>query len=226
LLTIDILKGENRALKAEVNNRDRSETTAAVERLSGENQGLRLFIGEVLKDSEGAKERAQTAERGRREVQNRMRSELAKKNGSDDPLRRRDRFTDADEWVRHAIHLAWIDRLDSGDRSRFPLSSDYLVGPRFAESLEALDSGQLSKALKAVVDVISGYGNVIVARSVHALREGNGAAEDDVVRDDGARCMRAYIEQNTPSARRLHFWKLPAGRIELSRIVLHDDVRP
>jgi hypothetical protein len=28
---------------------------------------------------------------------------------------------------------------------------------------------------------------------------------------------------NTPSARRLHFWELPGGGVELAKIVIHDD---
>jgi hypothetical protein len=43
---------------------------------------------------------------------------------------------------------------------------------------------------------------------------------------DGARCQRAYIEQKTPQARRLHYWALRGGGIELSRVVTHDDVEP
>jgi hypothetical protein len=34
------------------------------------------------------------------------------------------------------------------------------------------------------------------------------------------------LQVNTPSARRLHFWRLLDGSVELGRIVLHDDVEP
>jgi hypothetical protein len=219
LLRIDVLQGENDSLKA-------AQKRAGGQQALNEIQELRLVLGEVIQERDAFKARAAESERARREVQATRRSELSTKNLAGDPLRSRDRFANDEDWVRHAIELAWIHRLDAADRLRFPLSRDYIVGPKFVESLANLESGQLNKALKTVVDVVSGYVGESAVRQVHALREGNGAAEDDVVRDDGARCMRAYIEQNTPSARRLHFWKIPPGRIELSRIVLHDDVRP
>lgn len=31
---------------------------------------------------------------------------------------------------------------------------------------------------------------------------------------------------NVAGARRLHFWRLPDGTVELSRVVIHDDTRP
>jgi hypothetical protein len=37
--------------------------------------------------------------------------------------------------------------------------------------------------------------------------------------------MRVALQQGTPSARRLHYWKI-GDRVELSRVALHDDMRP
>ena len=53
-----------------------------------------------------------------------------------------------------------------------------------------------------------------------------GADTAQRVREDGSKCFRAAIEQNVASARRLHFWRLPDGSIELSRVVVHDDFKP
>ena len=44
-------------------------------------------------------------------------------------------------------------------------------------------------------------------------------------REDGASAWRSYVEQKAASARRLHYWTLPGGAIELARVVLHDDYR-
>lgn len=44
------------------------------------------------------------------------------------------------------------------------------------------------------------------------------------VSDDGARADRVSLQVNTPSARRLHFWRLPDGHIELSKVGVHDDL--
>jgi hypothetical protein len=61
---------------------------------------------------------------------------------------------------------------------------------------------------------------------VHRLRTGSGGDDPIRQRDDGAVCWRVSLQVNTPSARRMHYWKLPGGAYELSRVVLHDDVEP
>jgi hypothetical protein len=139
---------------------------------------------------------------------------------------RRQRFDGADEWVRHEIYLAWVSRMDAGDRKLWPLPSAYAVGERFAPSLEQLGILSHDKALKAVVDVLTGRARELPTRSPHPLRSGDGMAATDVVRVDGARCMRVHIEKNVASARRLHYWMRDDGDIELSRLVLHDDMEP
>lgn len=66
----------------------------------------------------------------------------------------------------------------------------------------------------------------IPARDLHRLRSGEGGDDAYVVRADGSRCWRSAIEQSTPGARRLRYWELPGGAVELSRVVHHDDTRP
>lgn len=96
---------------------------------------------------------------------------------------------------------------------------DYRLGADFAASLERFTASQQRKALRAIVNTLLDR-----ARSPHVLTRG--PAGEQWVREDGARCWRAYIEESTASARRLHFWRLPGGELELSRVVLHDDVTP
>lgn len=75
-------------------------------------------------------------------------------------------------------------------------------------------------------EVLTGLAADIPGRELHRLRTGNGGGDPYRVRADGARAFRASLQVNTPSARRLHYWQLPNGQIELSRVVLHDDVEP
>ena len=72
--------------------------------------------------------------------------------------------------------------------------------------------------------MLTGRVKTLTGRHLHALRQGAGAADPHLLRWDGARCMRVSIEQNTPAARRMHFWQKPDGGIELIRIVTHDDM--
>ncbi|MBC7442949.1 MAG: hypothetical protein H7311_10610 [Ramlibacter sp.] len=137
---------------------------------------------------------------------------------------RRAQWEDPAGWVRHEILLAWVDRVPESDRGEWPMPHSYMLGERFPDSLTGLDDGQLAKAFKASVDVLTGRVKTLTGRHLHALRQGAGPADPHLLRWDGARCMRVSIEQNTPAARRMHFWQLQDGGIELGRIVTHDDM--
>jgi hypothetical protein len=134
-------------------------------------------------------------------------------------------FATGEEAVRHAVYIAWTRRVYAGDKAAHSLPQ-FEVGSEFASSIESLDAGQQSKAFKCVVDVLTGLARDIVARRVHPLREGTGTEEASVARADGAICFRANIETSTASARRLHYFRNLDGSIELSRVVLHDDMMP
>jgi len=136
-----------------------------------------------------------------------------------------DKFATPEHAVRHAIYLAWVERVPATEKADHPLP-EYEMGAELAPSLLALRDGQLAKALRCAVDMLTGMGETMHSRRVHPLRE-SAAGNSGIYTDDrGAVCMRAYIEADTASARRLHYWKLPDGSIELIRIVLHDVVEP
>lgn len=137
----------------------------------------------------------------------------------------RSAWPSGEDWLRYEVLATWATRTIASDKSRHPLT-DYTIGPRFIESLGTLDDGQFEKALRAVVDVVTGRVAEIPGRQLHRLREGDGGSDPYVVRADGASCWRASIEVNAPSARRLHYWLLSGGATELSRVVLHDDMTP
>ena len=154
---------------------------------------------------------------------------LTKRAGSATGLRREDRrgrWASDEDWIRHEVYLAWVERVHAQERSALALPSEYVVGERFAPSLEQLDDAQFDKAMKCVVDVLTDTAKDSPARAVHALRAGEKGAPARVRDGDGAKCMRAYVEHNVASARRLHYWVAPGGRIELERVVLHDDMEP
>lgn len=129
-------------------------------------------------------------------------------------------FTSREDAVRFAVLQMWVERIPAAAKADHPLP-EYGVGPRFAESLEEFDRATQEKALKCIVDVLTNMAKNLSSRSVHPLRLNQSTPAGS--RADGATCFRAYIESNTASARRLHYWKLPDGSLELSRVVLHDD---
>lgn len=186
---------------------------------------MRLELGEMYAENHvlRAQLRKMRADQQTQRTMLRKSRQLVSASGYAD---RRERFDSVEEWVRHEIYLAWIDRLGAGDRVHWPLPDDYTVGENFAPSLEQLDDPLRDKALKAVVDVLTGRVRELPARGLHPLRTGEGMSAADVVRSDGARCMRVHIEKCVASARRLHYWQCDDGVIELGRLVLHDDMEP
>lgn len=186
-------------------------------RLRAENEQLRSRLADERAERAAAEAKLSEASRDRREAGRALR----------DARRAAERaHVDASaDGIRFEIERTWGNRTAPGERLRWPLR-EYTLGPAFIESLAPLDENQLSKAVRACVDAITGRDREIPARELHRLRTGEGGDDPYVVRSDGARCWRSSIEQNTPGARRLHYWELPGGVIELGRVVLHDDTRP
>ena len=136
-------------------------------------------------------------------------------------------FATTGERLRHDLYLAWAKNVPASEKARQPLPSDWKAGPELAASLYGFtEPGVVAKALKAMVEVLTGRAEQNAAREVHALRANTGGDAAQLVRGDGSKCYRAAIEQNVASARRLHYWRLPDGSIELSRVVVHDDFKP
>lgn len=128
-------------------------------------------------------------------------------------------FANPEEQFRWLVFQEWAQIIPAPEKKECRLPA-YWIGPEFLDSVDALGVAHLGKVLKATVHVLLG-----VANDAHKLRTGasGGAAPVTI---NGASCMRAPVEDNTPSARRLHYWHGSAGRLELSRVGLHDDYRP
>lgn len=130
-------------------------------------------------------------------------------------------FTDADEQLRWEVYRAWVEQTRPEDKPARPLPGVWHVGPRFIESL-SLPGVSRDKVLSVVVHVLTGN----PPRETHVLRHALSGNAPQVQREDGALAWRTPLQQNTPSARRLHWWRRQDGTIELSRVVLHDDYQP
>ncbi|WP_156475574.1 hypothetical protein [Pseudoclavibacter helvolus] len=135
-------------------------------------------------------------------------------------------FADAEEWVRHHVHLGWLQNYSAIDRAAHPLG-EYLVGAAFADSVRPLAPQLQAKVWRAAVDVVTRRGRHLHSREAHPLRSGTGARAPEVVRaEDDARCFRYSVGFKASGARRLHAWHLRDGRIELCRVVTHGDMAP
>ena len=135
------------------------------------------------------------------------------------------RFADPDDQLRFEVNLAWARRTTAEEKSDLPLA-EWTLSDDFLDTLTAVEGIDRAKVVDVVVDVLTGRAWQIDARQVHQLRTNEAGNASTVVRDDGATCWRANLQTKTASARRLHWWQLPSGAIELSAVRLHDDVRP
>jgi hypothetical protein len=221
-LTIDMLKAELREAKAQLSERAavesealRSEQTRALVDLFAERDAALAQIS--TQKAQATKLRKENAELKRKRVAG-LDFDVNRGRFASTPDGERD-------WINFELQLAWVERVPYNERAgrAAPVA---IVGDRFVESFVAMESGKKAKALRAMLDVLSGDRAKLAALEVHPLREGDGATARDLVREDGAKCKRAHIEEKSPAARRLHYWQLPDNSIEFSRVVLHDDMEP
>jgi hypothetical protein len=134
-------------------------------------------------------------------------------------------FEEPTQQFRHEVYVEWAERTTAQDKAQRPWREP-VIGPGFLLTLSNTDGVDRSKVVEVVADVISGHAEQLSGRAMHHLRRGEGANDPVVTRPDGAVCWRIYLQHKSPSARRLHFWRLPDGSIELSSVRLHDDNRP
>jgi len=129
-------------------------------------------------------------------------------------------YADPVQQLRHEIWTGWLHALTEHDRDRYPLAG-YTLGPDLLPSVQALNDADRARAVQALTDTACGLVWDLPSRNPHRQKP---PAAEPVVRADGATAWRCYIQQNTPSARRLVWWRYPDGRIEFAKIALHDDM--
>jgi hypothetical protein len=135
-------------------------------------------------------------------------------------------FADRERGFRYLVETAWARRIPVGEQSARGLP-EYVVGEQFLDSVESLQGVTADKVADVVMELLTGVAESSAGRDMHRLRAGAGG--DDPARQrtvDGAVCWRVALQINTPSARRLHAWKLPDGRWEISSVRNHDDFEP
>jgi hypothetical protein len=142
----------------------------------------------------------------------------------EEQLRGTGRYDDPEQQFRHEVTIEWERSVQGSDRTTRPLRA-YVVGSNFLPSLSRLEGVPRAKVVEVCVDVLTGRAETLASRELHPLRESEAGGTDQRVRaEDGAKAWRVSLQINTPSARRLHFWRLPDGGVELARVGVHDDL--
>ncbi len=132
-----------------------------------------------------------------------------------------ERFDPVDR-LRLDIQRQWAHRFPEGDRPML----EWTVGPHFFRTWNEIEGISRSKVIDVLVEVLTGLDTELPSRELHQLRSGDSGNAPALARPDGATAWRVSLQVKTPSARRLHYWRLPDGSIEFSSVRLHDDFRP
>lgn len=131
-------------------------------------------------------------------------------------------FADPEQGFRYLVLTQWATRTLPSEQAERPLP-EYLFGPRFLGSLDKLEGIKKVKVADVVFEIVTGLAPQIPGREVHHLRTGTGGDNPIRKRDDGAMAWRASLQVKSPSARRIHYWVLTNGQIELAQVATHDD---
>ncbi len=134
---------------------------------------------------------------------------------------REPQFADHEQGFRYLVLTRWATRTLPSEQAQRPLLN-YAIGPEFLGSLAELQGITEAKVADVVFEIVTGLAPQIAGRQVHQLRTGAGGNDPFRVREDGARAYRASLQVDTPSARRIHYWILPGGQIELAQVDTHD----
>ena len=180
---------------------------------------------------DAAEQFAADADRARREAahltsqEKRLRSELRKAQATIRGLKARNQqppvFTDPEQQLRHEVSLTYLEHVTEPDRPQWSMPTDYVIGPDFVRSLDALEGIDRSKVLEVIVDVLTERANQMAARAVRPWKESRAGKQQR--RADGAKAYRVNLQNNTPGARRMKYWQRADGRIELDFVGVHDD---
>lgn len=175
---------------------------------------------ELIERLKAERQRAGDADR---RVQ-RLRKELRAEGDSKSRLQRELDAVDMDANRRFVaeVYQAW-DRLTlPADRDRFPWREP-IIGPDFLGSLETIQGVSRDRVIDVCAHVACGRAAEIGGLELHPLRTSEGGGAAQVEREDGARAWRCSLQVSTAAARRLHYWQLPVGGVELAKVGYHDD---
>jgi hypothetical protein len=187
------------------------------------------------------REQLEAAENDRRELLERIKQERARSRASEERVEglrselRAER--DAAEVLRATLNAlepdlerqfiaevraVWGITGTATDRERYPWREPRL-GPEFLASLERVHGISRERVVEVCAHVVSGRAADIGGLELHALRESEVGGAPQRVRADGAKAWRCSLQGQSPAARRLHYWTLRDGQVELAKIVYHDD---
>jgi hypothetical protein len=133
-------------------------------------------------------------------------------------------YGDSQEQFRFEVTMSYLTRIPETDRKRFPLRSEYRFGNSFLASVDKIvNAGGISrqKIVDVCVEVLSDIARDNASRTPKPWTDGARGAQ--ISRADGGMAWRVRLQSGTSAARRMKYWILHDGVIELDSVGVHDD---
>jgi len=124
-----------------------------------------------------------------------------------------------------AVRVTYARVVGEGERLERPLLA-MRVGPEFLTRARALQGLNVEKIVEVAMQVACERAHEIDGRAVHPLGESVGGSRQRTRKGDGAKAWRCALQVKTPSARRMHWWRIPGpngATIEFASVAVHDD---
>jgi hypothetical protein len=125
-----------------------------------------------------------------------------------------------EDLLRLLIQHTWNQTYGADDQKTYPLGEFELQAP-FVDTINRLQDADRKKILAVMTEVITGRS--IHRFGAHPWRTAEGAEEANAEDPRLGTLMRVYLENNTPAAQRLHYWKKGAEPIRFHSVLRHDD---
>ena len=186
------------------------------QQLAGMLAGAEARVSELEAQLEGSRTQRRESMRRRRWADRQASQELQDQ-------RDKELFLDEREQFNFEVNLAWARMIPAADKEANPLRP-WHYSDHFFDTLHEVQGVSRDKIVEVVVHVLIGRAADLTSRGLHQLRTGPGGDDPVRTRAGGETCWRVYLQTNTPSARRLHYWKCKDGSIELSSIRQHDNM--
>ncbi len=144
-------------------------------------------------------------------------AELKEHLAADDEEQKRHRVEDATRAFREEIdryYASW----PPDDQTQFPLGKAQFHA-KFIDSVRSVANNKQEQVVEKCTLLIADRTDAV------DTKENKPSEGHEERRDDGAVAMRAYLEQRTPQARRILYWRLRDGAgLEFVRVARHDDM--
>ncbi len=144
-------------------------------------------------------------------------AELEERRAADGEEQKRRRVEDAEREFRTLIDHCYSSWLPD-DRERFPLGKARFHA-EFIDSVRSVANNKQEQVVEKCTLLIADRWDAV------GTKENKPPEQHGKRRDDGAVAMRAYLEQKTPQARRILYWRLGDGAgLEFVRVAIHDEM--